>query len=269
MSNDDVRSEAGDFGGLFDASAGVGTGGHGSGSGRAGASDGGSHEGGLKRVAADVGSGWGKGPVPIDTRKFKYDVLKGISMGNVSFNATKADTMDAVEAGEMLHRLHEHYGIHKELENRIRGFDKALWYEHTINGASQLQPGRGFLYVGDVNFDIAPIKNILGVDMRRFFRAFADEIIETNREILYSYDEYDVEMREKAVRVRAVAAKRGLGKFPWLAADSSEAALILSNEERAAVLVAKPFNLPAVDVVAESNNRVVKAAGAARELKAE
>lgn len=220
--------------------------------------------GGFVRAAPAASRGWGKGPVPVDKRKFRYDVYRGITMGPLSFNATKADTLDASEAGDLLHRVHEHFGIAAEAENRIAAFDNALWYEHTINGASQLQPGRGSLFVDGVAFDIEPIKRILGKDMRRFFRAFADEVVDNNRRILSDYDEYDHEAREKAVRVNAVAAKRGLSKFPFLAADSSEAALSLSHEERSAVLVAKPFNLPSEDVVAADSNKIVRAASDAR-----
>jgi len=52
---------------------------------------------------------------------------------------------------------------------------------------------------------------------------------------------------------------RGLSKLPFLAADSSEAALSLSHVERSAVLVAKPFNLPSEDAVAADTARVTKA----------
>lgn len=253
----DTRSEVGDYDGLF--AGGVEEESKSSGTPTAGAG-----KGGFVRTAPTATRGWGKGPVAIDKRKFRYDVYRGITMGPLSFNATKADTLDASEAGDLLHRIHEHFGIASEAENRIAAFDNALWYQHTVNGASQLQPGRGSLYVDGVAFDIEPIKRILGEDMRRFFRAFADEIVENNRRILAGYDEYDPEAKEKAVRVNAVAVKRGLSKFPFLAADSSEAALSLSHEERSAVLVAKPFNLPSEDVVAADSNKVVRAASDAR-----
>lgn len=219
---------------------------------------------GIRRAAPEVGKGWGRGPVPIDPRKFRHDVLRGITQGPLSFNATKVDTMDAAEAGQRLHRIHVHFGIEAEAENRINAFDNALWYQHTVNGASQLQPGRGSLFVDGVSFDIEPVKKILGEDLRRFFRAYADEVVDCNRRILSDYDEYDLEAKEKAVRVLAVAVKRGLSKFPHLAGDSSEAALNLSHEERSAVLVAKPFNLPAEDQVAADNARVVKASADSR-----
>lgn len=257
MSRSDARSEVGDYTDIFAGGAGRNVE-------SSGTATGGPARGGFVRAAPNATRGWGRGPVPVDKRKFRYDVYRGITMGPLSFNATKADTLDASEAGDLLHRVHEHFGIASEAENRVAAFDNALWYQHTINGASQLQPGRGSLYVDGVAFDIEPIKRILGGDMRRFFRAFADEIVECNRRILSEYDEYDPEAREKAVRVNAVATKRGLSKFPFLAADSSEAALSLSHEERSAVLVAKPFNLPSEDTVVADSARVMKAVADAK-----
>jgi hypothetical protein len=183
--------------------------------------------------------GWGRGPIPIDRRKYRYDILRGRSSPALPFTASRADRMDPEEAGSVLHRIHQMYGIDRAEEARLVAFDKALFFEHTINGASLLQPGRGYLTVDGVQFDVLPFKRLLGVEQRRFFRAFADDILAVNREVLDSYDAYDPVSSEKVGQLHQLSAERGLQKFPYLVHDSSDAALMLTYDERAAVMNSK------------------------------
>lgn len=224
----------------FQSTAGGGVAGSGSGNGPSGGPTMGRP---LERAAPDVGRGWGRGPVPVDRRKFRYDVLRARATPALEFSASKADRMDALDAGDMLHGLHHMFGIDVAEEARISAFDKALFLEHTINGASLMQPGRGSLKAADMVFDVQPIKTKLGVHQRRFFRAFADEIAEVNKEVLAAYDPYDPVAAERATQVIQVAVERGLQKFPHLAHDSSEACT-LSNDERMAVLASKRLVIP-------------------------
>lgn len=210
----------------------------------------------LEREApVPVGTGWGRGPVAVDPRKFRYDVLRGRASKPLTFSATKVDRLDAVKAGDYLDKIHTLYGIQHQDEARILAFDKALWFEHTVNGASMLQPGRGTLVVDGVEFDIQPIKTLLGEELRRFFRAYADDIAELNREVLNAYDPYDVVAAEKAAQIHQVAIERGLQKYPHLAHDSSDACTVISFDERLAVMASKrsviPSSVNQVDVVAE------------------
>jgi len=174
---------------------------------------------------------------------------------------TKADRLDAVEAGNYLHRIHEAYGLANEEEARILTFDKALFFEHTINGASMLQPGRGAIEVAGVSMDIKPIKDILGVDQRRFFRTFADEVAAVNVEVLDKYDPYDHPSAEKYNQLMQVAIERGLQKYPHLAHDSSDAGS-LSMEERLAVIASKgrviPSSVNTVDAPVERVGQAVQ-----------
>jgi len=188
---------------------------------------------------AGKAKGWGKGPIPVDKRKYRYDVTRGRSAGLKGFTVTKVDRMSAVEAGNVLEEIHKMFGIGTESESRLYTFDRALWFEHSINGASLMQPGRGEIVVDGVSFDIQPLKIKLGIDQRRFFRAFADDIAQVNKEILDSYDPYDVESVEKVGFIRQIAAARGLQKYPHLIHDSSDACLDLSYDERAAVANSK------------------------------
>lgn len=201
---------------------------------------------GVTRVAAPAVQTFGRGPVPVDSRKFRYDRNRAQALPRLAFGATKADRMDADEAGDMLHRIHKMYDIDCESEDVIAAFDKALFFEHTINGASLMQPGRGLLTVGKSTFELASVKQVLGVEQRRFFRAFADEVADLNREVIASYDAYDPTTVEKHGQLMQVAIERGLQKFPYLAHDSSDAGVRVTVEERVALAASKRLVLPSV-----------------------
>lgn len=190
--------------------------------------------------------GWGKGPIPVDTRKFRYDVTRGRGTKPLTFSASKVDRMSANEAGDTLEAIHVMFGIDREVEARLVAFDNALFFEHSINGASLLQPGRGELVVDGMVFDIHPFKEKLGVDQRRFFRAFADDIADVNKQVLDSYDPYDPVSVEKVGFIKQIAAVRGLQKYPHLIHDSSDACSRLSYDERAAVANSKRVVLDSV-----------------------
>lgn len=206
-------------------------------------------EHGIVRETPTEIRGWGKGPIVRDPRKFRYDGTRARTMAPVPFSASKADRLDARIAGDLLHKIHVMYGIDKEEESRILAFDNAMWFEHAINGASLLQPGGGTLTVGNMSFDVAPIKEVLGVNQRRFYRAYADDIAANNKEILDAYDAYDPESVEKVGQLRQVAIERGLQKFPHLAHDSSDACLSISMEERLAIGQSKRIVMPTVNQV--------------------
>lgn len=201
---------------------------------------------GITRAAPAVAQRVGRGPIPVDPRKFRYDRNRANALPALEFGASRVDRMDASDAGDMLERIHVMFGIDRESEDILAAFDKALFFEHTINGASLLQSGRGTLSVGLSEFDLAPLKRLLGVDQRRFFRAFADEIASVNREVLGNFDPYSASTVEKHGQLMQVAVERGLQKFPHLAHDSSDAGLLLSVEERVALMASKRLVLPTV-----------------------
>lgn len=201
---------------------------------------------GFTRTAPVVAPGFGRGPIRADPRKFRYDVSAALVKGGaVKFTATKVDRLDAMQAGDILHRIHQVYSMHNETEERIYAFDQALWYEHAVNGGSTLHPERGTLVVGEVEFDIAPIRKLLGVDARRFFRAYADDIATCLRRVMAAYDPYDPVSVEMHGAIMQVAVARGLQKYPHLIHDSSDAGLNMSIEERAAVLSSKRYVIEA------------------------
>jgi len=104
-----------------------------------------------------------------------------------------------------------------------------------------LQAERVTIRVDSTEFDIPVIVKILGIDARRFFRAYADEISACLREVLASYDPYDFESAEMYSAIMQVAVTRGLQKYPFLIHDSSDAGVQLSVEERMALQSSKRY----------------------------
>ena len=217
---------------------------------------------GITRESPPVYKSYGRGPVVPDRRKFRYDRTRGLVMSPISFGASKADRLDAGLAGDMLDRIHTIVGIEAEPENVLAAFDRALFFEHTINGASLLQPGRGVLYVGESEFDLGPIKSVLGAEQRRFFRAFADDIAANNRFVLDAYDPYNPVACERYGQIMQVAVERGLQKYPYLAHDSSDAGLRLSVEERMALINSKRVVL---ESTVNNADKLPRRSGAAHE----
>jgi len=199
---------------------------------------------GVTRAAPTMARVVGRGPVPVDSRKYRYDRNRAQTMAALSFGATCADRMDAAEAGDILQRIHKTYGIDRETEDVIAAFDKALWLEHALNGASLMQPGRGFLRVGSSTFELHIVKQVLGADQRRFFRAYADDVADVLREVIGSYDPYDPEAAEKYGQIQQRAVERGMQKYPWLIHDSADAGVRISVEERVALIASKCLILP-------------------------
>lgn len=191
----------------------------------------------------------GRGKLIYDRRKYNYDVVRGKAAA-LAFETSKDDRMSAGEAGRMLERIHAVFGIDREVESVLHAFDRALFFSHTVNGGSVLTPGRCTFSVPGVTetFSFSQVRDVLGVDQRRFFRAFADDIAEVNKDVLRAYDPADVVRAEQWGWLQQVAHDRGLSRYPHLAHDSADACLGLSPGERAAVAASK------ASVISTTNN---------------
>lgn len=200
---------------------------------------------GARRTVAAPGesAGWGRGPAAIDGRKFKFDLIRAKTQPALPFSVSKVDRLDADRAGELLMRIMTAFQIQHEDETRMYAFMNALFFQHTLNGGSILQPDRGVLRVDGVEFDMAVIKTILGIDSRRFYRAYADEIAEVNQRVIDECDPLDPVSMEMYGQLIQVAHERGLQKYPKNAHDSSDACIHMTLEERRAVLASKRLTL--------------------------
>lgn len=178
----------------------------------------------------------------IDPRKYKYDAVRA-STYPLRFKVTRDDRMPVEDACDKLEQVRSKCGIVRgqHEETVVAAFDTALWFCHTVNSASRLNPGRSTFSVPGCteDFSYLDVLQILGSDARRFFRAFADDIADVNRRVLSEYDPYDVESTERWSWLMDVAVRRNMTKYPYLAHDSAEACIHLTLPERAALAASK------------------------------
>jgi len=194
---------------------------------------------GITYIASGERPVIGRGPVQPDPRLFKYDVFRA-RMTEVPFAVTRDDRMPAEEAGAMLDLIHDRFGVKRSAHSELRAFDNALFFSHTVNSGSVLQPGMARMIVNDNSmFDFGEVVRILGTQMRRFFRAYADHTTEVNREVLNAYNPYDPVTVEQHGWLLQVAFDRGLHRYPYLAHDTADACLKLNPAERAALAASK------------------------------
>lgn len=189
-----------------------------------------------------------------DPRLVSYDRLAARSSAPVLWEATKDDRMSAVEAGMKMRALYDLYGLRGESPEVLEAFHDSMYFSHTLNGASVLQPGRAKLIIGGNPMDYSRAVNFLGPDLRRFNRAYAGEIRSNNKRILSeASDPSNIVAMEKAALLRQVAAEKGLSRFPDLAHDSADACLDLTDAEVAALTASKAMIFSSGENMADRN----------------
>jgi len=157
----------------------------------------------------------------------------------VEFSAEREDRMTADEAGRRLHEMHVVFGVQAEEDGFLKSFDDALFFCHTLNGGSVLVPGRSGFTVGGQLFSYKIVVDKLGVDLRRFFRAYADDVADVNKLVISEYDPYDPVKAERHAWLMQVAQEKGLQRHPHLAHDSADACTRINMTERAALIQSK------------------------------
>jgi len=216
----------------------------------------------VEREAPSGVKALGRGSISFNKALFKYDVVVARKSGQ-GFAVTKEDRMSTEEARDALDRIHKLFGIDKIEESKLWAFDRALLFSHAINGGSVLQPGRAKISVDNSSFDVSEVDRILGIDKRRFYRAFADVTVEVNKEVLSLYDPYNPVICEMVGWLQQAASDRGLQKYPYLAHDTADSATKLSAHERIALAVSKERAIPSVNNAdrAFHTDRVVPSSG--------
>lgn len=201
--------------------------------------------------------------LPRDPRLIKYDLVGGRNRSGVGFSVPRFDRMSAEDAGELLHGLHCKFGIQNCTEEVLWAFDKALFFNHTINGASPVQPGEKDMIIddpnsGQISIPMREIIDELGFNARRFFRAFADLVTEANREVIEERDPEDQNSVDRYDQLMQVAFQRGMVRYPELSHDSADACTRLTLEERATVLASKAKVLANSSKTAQETNPYYK-----------
>lgn len=181
----------------------------------------------------------GRAIVQWDERKFGHDRFAARAGNPVFWHVSKDDRMTATEAGRWLNRIHEMYGVQREEPEIVEAFNNSLFFCHTVNSGSTLQPARSTLTIKGTEFPFIHVVEVLGNDIRRFFRAYADDVKEVNQSVLDNYDPNDWVSKEKHSWLVQVAAERNLLRYPHLAHDSSDKCLMLTPVEQAALAASK------------------------------
>lgn len=208
---------------------------------------------GTVQVPAElqVSAGMSRGPFGACKHTCATDV---VSLNDVKVVVSRDDRMPSGEAARTLDLVQARFGAVGSAQIRER-FTAALWLCHTVNGSSTLMPGRSTFSVPDLvgQIDYGDVIKLLGVNARRFFRSYADDIADVNRRTLSAHDPGDPVAVENWSWIMGVAATRGLARYPYLAHDSADACLHLNLAERAALAASKVAVLSAVTSTADDD----------------
>lgn len=186
-----------------------------------------------------------------DPRKFPFDTGSGVVVNLKIWSATKADRMSSVEAGRKLQDLMRMFKIERQDPEFCMGFFNSLMFCMAINSSSVLTPDRASFNVGEAEFRFLEVVHYLGSDLRRFFRAYADDTVAILKTVLSHPDTFDESVRDKRDLVRSVALDRGLVRYPHLIGDNAEACSDLADTEHTAIAQAKQSKLDGLINVAD------------------
>jgi hypothetical protein len=170
-----------------------------------------------------------------------YDYTAAVADRPVAFGASTDRSMTPVEAADRLIGLMRNCQVVGQSDATQMAFHKAILLAHAKNSGSILQPGRAEFWVEGstkMNFFFHVVA-YLGNDTRRFFRAYADLSRNLLQDIVKSYQRGEERHVEDYNDVMWVAMDRGLKRYPYLIADSSDACSNLTAGESTAVRQAK------------------------------
>lgn len=180
-------------------------------------------------------------------RLWGYDRAQGAANATLRGGCDKADRLSVEEAARLLQTIHSAFAVDRQMEGFLYDFDHSMFICYTLNGGSQFTPSnRVKFYVGrptesgyEHSFSFATVHSILGVDFRRFFRTFADDVIDACRQVIEHCDYEDAEMVEKRQQLILLAQARNISRYPHLCADCADAAVDIGGNEYHAVLKSK------------------------------
>jgi len=178
-----------------------------------------------------------------DTRKFPFEVGIGPGISPKAWTATKADRMSPEEAGRKLADIMRMFKIERLDPDICLAFFNALIFCMAVNSSSVLTPDRADFTVAGEKFKFLEVVRYLGSDLRRFFRAYADDTVVILRSVLEHPDQLDAEIRDKRDLIMSVAQDRGLVRYPHLIGDNAEACNALAATEHVAIAAAKQSKL--------------------------
>lgn len=175
---------------------------------------------------------------------YKYDRRKGLLGEQLVIGTTAADVWPLDKASDMLHRIHETFHVDRLMENQLKSFDDAMFLCVAINSTSVIQPTEDvYFIVGENTYKWSTVVGLLGQNVRRFFRAYADDIRAVVRWLLEEGNPNDPEIVYLQDRVQALAYARGVQRCPSLLADVSDHCTGLSRLELDLAMEARRRNV--------------------------
>jgi len=210
----------------------------------------------FTRVVEDARREGRPGLVSGRSRLHAYDRVEGLANSNLRFEVDKTDRMPVAEAAATMVRIHQAHGVSRSMEGFQYGYDHALFICYAINGSSQAGPMERVKFAvmneqGEAqSFEYATVPKILGIDFRRFFRTYANDVVDACHQLYFGCnfeDPIQVEMRDLMIQV---ADNRNISRFPWLIADCVDAATNLNTAQYAAAMASKQ------SVIATATNAV-------------
>lgn len=178
------------------------------------------------------------------SRLYDYDRHEGKAKATYKGDVVTAGVMAVDQARVYLSQIHDAFGVGNAMEEQKFDFDHFLFLCYALNGGSAIMPSdrASFSTRGSV-FEFKDVMAILGVHFRRFFRAFANDILIACRRLYEQCDYEDSDEVELRARMISVARARGLSRAPWLIPDCLDAATNLTEDEGHIVLMAKGMNV--------------------------
>lgn len=177
------------------------------------------------------------------SHRFAYDRTAGAIGAAVDYVIVRAAIMSLVDAKARLTRIHMLFQIERESDANLYSFDNALFLCYAMNGGSQLGPASRMKF-GFINartdqheeFMYSTVVDEMGVDLRRFFRAYANEVVDSCRRAYNADTSASEEAYQLKMEMKSIAVKRGVSRCPWLIADVSADATNLTSEELAVAI---------------------------------
>jgi len=150
---------------------------------------------------------------------------------------TVAGIMDDHEGERMCIGLQRAFEVHTQMPEVKQAFMDALFLCMAFNGTSVLVPTERVTFgfndgTMTHTFSAVRLYQILGEDVRRFARCFADDILVLTRALFDIDDVTNEAVQELAGIGRIIAYKRGVSLMPWLFPDCLDAATNLTMQER-------------------------------------
>lgn len=202
------------------------------------------------------------GLVKDHSRLFNYDRIQGASDATMKFEVDKADRLNIDRAAELMHRIHQIHGVDRVLEGQLYDYDNALFICYALNGGSQLGPFDRIKYYvmhqGTLHtFEYQTVHDVLDTALRRFFRTYANQVVDACRNLYENCDYADESQVHTRDMMIQLAETKGIRRYPYLVADCCDAATNIDTNQLTAVILSKQSVVGATTNAVDKRNLAI------------